>query len=442
MKQIILITLSLFTLIPASEAQNGKLIDQVVAIVGDKKILQSDIESQRMQYRARGMNKDNLSCQLLNDLVTQKLLLRQAEVDSLEVSENQVQSQLDMRLRYFIRQIGSREKLEQYYNKSIPEIRQDFRELLREQIRTQKMRQQLISDVSVSPKEVRAFYRNMPQDSIPMINKKVQISQIVKYPPQSVQAERQARQRLLELRERIQKGDKFSTMAVLYSEDQGTASKGGELGFRTAQELDPAYADAAFSLQEGEISSVVQSAYGYHIIKLIDRRENEVNTRHILIKPDIKVAQKQKVMNQLDSIATEIRTGNISFEQAAIKHSDDKKYKMNGGIMVNPKNASNEFELDELPQPDYNAVKDLKVGQISDPYEAKDDKGKSIFKIIRLTSKTDRHKATIEEDYSKLSQMAKRKKQQEIIQKWINDKKKETYIHIDEAFQDCQITTH
>ena len=442
LKRTVLVTLLLFTLIPISQAQNGKLIDQVVAVVGDKKILQSDIESQRMQFRARGMDSENLRCDLLKELISQKLLLIQAEIDSLEVSENQVESQLDMRLRYFIRQIGSREKLEEYYNKSLPEIRQDFRELLREQIRTQQMRRQLISDVNISPAEVREYYENMPADSIPMINKKVQIAQLVKYPPESSQAERAARQRLLDLRERIMEGEKFSTLAVLYSEDRGTSSKGGELGFRTSDELDPAYADAAFSLQEGEVSSVVESAYGYHIIKLIERRDEEVNTRHILIKPQINPTQKRKVQSRLDSLATEIRTGEITFEQAVIEHSDDKEYKMNGGILVNPNNASNEFELDELPQPDYDAVKDLKVGEISEPYETTDEKGKTLFKIIKLVSKTDRHKATIEEDFSTLSQMATQKKQQRIIQKWIEQKKKETYIHIDESFQHCELNTY
>jgi len=442
LKTTVIATLLLLIIIPISQAQNGKLIDQVVAVVGNKKILQSDIESQRMQFRAQGMDSENMRCDLLKELISQKLLLIQAEIDSLQVSENQVESQLDMRLRYFIRQIGSMEKLEQYYNKSIPEIRQDFRELLREQIRTQQMRRQLISNVKVSPAEVREYYKNMPEDSIPVINKKVQLAQIIKYPPQSIQAERAARQRLLDLRERIMEGEKFSTLAVLYSEDRGTSSKGGELGFRTADELDPAYADAAFSLQEGEVSSVVESAYGYHIIKLLERRDDEINTRHILIKPQINQSQKQEVSLRLDSLAKEIRTGEITFERAAIEHSDDKQYKMNGGILVNPNNASNEFELDELPQPDYDAVKDLKVGEISEPYETKDEKGKTLFKVIKLVSKTERHKANIEEDFSTLSQMATRKKQQEIVKKWIEQKKKETYIHVDESFQNCGINTY
>lgn len=439
LKKIFITTGLLLTIIPATWAQNSKLIDQVVAVVGDKTILQSDIESQIMQMRAQGMSSSNLRCNLLDELISQKLLLIQAEKDSIEVSDNQVEEQLNMRLRYFIRQIGSREKLEDYYNKSIPEIRADFRDLLNEQLRTQKMRQELIQNVTVSPAEVEEYYNNLPEDSIPTVNQKVQIAQIVKYPPESEEAEKQARQRLLELRKRIQEGEKFSTLAVLYSEDRGTSGKGGELGYRTADELDPAFADAAFSLQEGEMSGIVESSYGYHLIKLIDRRDDEINVRHILIKPDIGPEQRQQVMTRLDSMATEIRKGNISFEQAAIEFSDDKQYKRNGGLLVNPQNASNEFELDQLPQADYNAVKDLNEGEISDPYQTQDDQGKMIFKITRLQERIGEHKANLENDFSTLQQMALEQEHRKVIQNWIRKKKSNTYIHIDDSFKNCQI---
>lgn len=438
-KKLFITGVLLITIIPVSLGQNSKLVDQVAAVVGEKTILQSDVESQIMQMRAQGSGFSNLRCNVLNELISQKLLLTQAEKDSVEVSENQIEQQLDMRLRYFIRQIGSREKLEQYYNKSMPEIREDFRELLGEQLRTQKMRQQLIQDVKVSPSEVEEYYNNMPEDSIPMINQKVQVAQIVKYPPESNEAAKQARQRLLEMRKRILDGEKFSTLAVLYSEDRGSSSKGGELGYQTAEELDPAFADAAFSLQEGEVSGIVESSYGYHLIKLIDRREDEVNVRHILIKPNIGPEQRQKVMTRLDSIATEIRKGNISFGQATMKFSDDRRYKRNGGLLVNPQNASNEFELDQLPQADYNAVKDLNEGEVSEPYQTQDEKGKMIFKIIKLQERIQEHKANLKKDFSTLQQMALQKKRQKTIQNWIKQKKANTYIHIDDTFKNCEI---
>ncbi|MGM0530702.1 MAG: peptidylprolyl isomerase [Bacteroidota bacterium] len=440
LKKIFITTVLLSTVLTATLAQNQRLIDQVVAVVGDKTILQSDIESQLMQMRAEGMGSSNQRCDMLDQLISQKLLLIQAERDSIEVSNNQIEQQLNMRLRYFIRQIGSKEKLEDYYNKSIAEIRADFRDLLNEQLRTQKMRQQLIQDVTVSPSEVEEYYKNMPEDSIPMVNQKVQIAQIVKYPPETEEAAKEARQRLLELRKRIQDGEKFSTLAVLYSEDRGTSGKGGELGYRTADELDPEFADAAFSLQEDEMSGIVESSYGYHLIKLIGRREDEVNLRHILIKPDIDPEQRQKVTARLDSIATEIRKGNISFEKAAIEFSDDKQYKRNGGLLVNPEDASNEFEMDQLPQADYEAVKDLNEGEVSEPYQTQDDKGKMIFKVTKLQEKTKEHKANLENDFSTIQQKALNKKHQEVIQDWIKEKKANTYIHIDNSFKNCEIT--
>jgi peptidyl-prolyl cis-trans isomerase SurA len=223
----------------------------------------------------------------------------------------------------------------------------------------------------------------------------------------------------------------------LYSDDPGTARKGGELGYRAQEELDAAFADAAFSLQEGEVSGIVESAYGFHIIKLIDREGDQVNVRHILIKPTVTIEQKQKVISKLDSIAQLIRTGDISFEKAAMEYSDDKQYKLNGGLLVNPMNSSNEFELEQLPNQDYTAIKDLKVGEISDPYEATDEKGRTVFKIVRLKSEIERHRANLEKDYDILKNAALQHKRQKMIQKWLKKKQEATYIHIDESFRNC-----
>jgi len=419
--------------------QKKVLIDQVVARVGDKKILQSDIENQILQLRARRYSSSNIKCEVFQDLLSQKLLLIQAEKDSLELSANQINAQLERRLQYFIRQIGSQKKLEEYYNKSMPEIKQDLREMLQEQLLTQKMRRQLVSDVDVSPGEVRAFYKNLPQDSVPMINEKVQINQIIKYPEETEKAESRARKKLLELRKRILEGEKFSTLAVLYSDDPATARKGGELGLRTAEELDPAFADAAMGLQEGEVSGIVESAYGFHIIKLINKEGDQFNVRHILKTPEISYKQKQKTIHKLDSIAKLIRSDEISFEKAALKFSEDKKYRLNGGLLVNPRDASHEFKLDQLPSSDYDAVKDLKVGELSDPFEAKDEKGHTVFKIIRLKDKIPSHKANLKEDFEVLRELAKKREKQKKIRNWLDEKQTSTYIHIDENFRDCNL---
>jgi peptidyl-prolyl cis-trans isomerase SurA len=435
-KKLLLVSILFFSIIFSLQAQKKVLVDQVVAVVGEKYILHSDIENQLMQMRAQQISGVN-DCRVMKDLLAQKLLLIQAQKDSITVSSNQIESELERRLRYFIRQIGSEEKLENYYNKSIPEIKQDLRELLHEQMLTQQMQNQLMQDVEVSPREVKEFYNNLPKDSIPMVNKKVEINQIVKYPSENEEGELQARRRLLELRKRILEGERFSTLAVLYSDDPGTARKGGELGYRAQEELDAAFADAAFSLQEGEVSGIVESAYGFHIIKLIDREGDQVNVRHILIKPTVTIEQKQKVISKLDSIAQLIRTGDISFEKAAMEYSDDKQYKLNGGLLVNPMNSSNEFELEQLPNQDYTAIKDLKVGEISDPYEATDEKGRTVFKIVRLKSEIERHRANLEKDYDILKNAALQHKRQKMIQKWLKKKQEATYIHIDESFRNC-----
>jgi len=438
LKKSLITSILLISFVIPSFTQDKILIDQVVAIVGDKKILQSDIENQLLQLR--GQRYATMSeCQVLKDLVSQKLLLIQAQKDSLTVSSNQIESELERRIQYFVRQIGSEQKLEEYYNKSIPEIKQDFRKLLREQMLTQQMQSQLMQDIEVSPKNVKQFYKNLHEDSIPVINKSVQINQIVRYPSETEKAEIEARNRLLELRKRILKGEKFSTLAVLYSDDPGTARKGGELGFRTQEELDPAFADAAFSLQEGEVSGIVESAYGLHIIKLLAREGEQVNVRHILIKPEVSMKQRQKVMNKLDSIATVVRKDEMTFEEAALKFSEDKKYKMNGGLLVNPRTSGNEFQLDELPNQDYQAIQNLQVGEISEPFEAQDENGNTIFKIVKLKSRTERHKANLEQDYNRIKQLALQQKRQKYIQKWLTKKQKETYIHIDEGFRDCDM---
>jgi peptidyl-prolyl cis-trans isomerase SurA len=323
----------------------------------------------------------------------------------------------------------------------MPEIRQDLREMLEEQLKTQKMRRQLVSDIDVSPSEVRKFYNNLPKDSIPMVNEKVQLNQIIKYPQETEEAEARAREELLELRKRILEGEKFSTLAVLYSDDPATARKGGELGLRTAEELDPAFADAAFGLQEGEVSGIVESAYGYHIIKLIKREGDQINVRHILKTPEVSFKQKQKTITKLDSIARIIRSDNLSFEKAALKFSDDRKYRLNGGLLVNPQDASNEFKLDQLPSSDYEAIKDLKVGEISEPFEAQDEKGNTVFKIIRLKDKMPAHRANLKEDFEVIRELAKQREKQKKIQNWLSDKQQSTYIHIDEDYRHCKLKT-
>jgi len=421
-------------------AQERLVADRVIANVGDKIILQSDVENQVIQLRAQGyQGKEDIKCDVFEELLVQKLLLIQAELDSIQIGVNQVESELEARLNYFIRQIGSQEKLEEFYNKTMIEIKEDFRPLIREQILTQTMQRTLVSGVKVSPKEVEEFYKNLVEDSIPMVNTHYQINQIAVYPPEDEKARADAREKLLNIRERIINGERFSTLAVLYSEDPGSARRGGELGFRTSDELDPEFAKAAFRLtDDGGVSRIVESEYGFHIIQLISKQGNQVNVRHILITPKVDIEQKIKAKNRLDSIANLIKNDSLSFTSAALRFSEDEQSRLNDGLMVNPRNSSTRFDLEELPKAEYNVVKDLKIGEISDPFETIDNKGKTIFKIIKISEKIEAHKANFKDDYEMIEEIAIMQKQQRKFEEWLKERKKKTYIHIDDSFINCK----
>ncbi|HAN20011.1 MAG: hypothetical protein A2X13_05000 [Bacteroidetes bacterium GWC2_33_15] len=428
----------LFISIHFIQGQDKQMIDQVVAVVGDKIVLQSDIENQILQMLAQGYKSENMRCEVLEELLAQKLLLTQAELDSLTVGYNRVESELERRLMYFIRQVGSEKKLEEYYNKSILEIKEDFRPLINEQLLTQMMQSEIVSDISMSPNEVSRYYKNIHPDSIPMINTEYEIQQVVIRPAANEEAKAEAREKLLSLRQRITDGERFSTLAVLYSEDPGSARKGGELGFRTQDELDSEFAKAAFNLKGDGVSRIVESSFGFHIIQLIAKEGNQANVRHILIKPKIDINEKAKATERLDSIAKLLRNEEITFKVAAVKYSDDEKSRLNEGIMVNEQNASTIFELDELPQEMYNVIQKLKIGEISEPFESTDDQGDIVYKIIKIKQMKEPHKANLKDDYEKVEQMALMTKQQTVIENWLEEHKKKTYIHIDDSFKNCE----
>lgn len=421
-------------------SQEKMMIDRVVATVGDKIILQSDIENQVIQIVTQGYPASaNMDCEVLNQLLTQKLLLTQAELDSIQVGAGRVESELERRLMYFIRQVGSEKKLEEFYNKSIIEIKEDFRPLIEEQLKTQMMQSNLVSDIDVSPRAVQKFYKAQPEDSIPMINTQYEINQILIYPSQNEEAKNEAREKLLSLRQRIVDGERFSTLAVLYSEDPGSARRGGELGFRSKDELDPEFAKAAFKLSDdGGISRIVESEYGFHIIQLIARESNQVNVRHILVIPKVDIEQKVATKNKLDSITNLIKLDSLTFAKAALKFSEDEQSRLNEGLMVNTMNSSTRFALDELPSNEYSVIKDLKVGEISQPFESRDENGKIAYKIVKIKKQIEAHRANLKDDYELIEQMALMEKQLEVVDKWIEEKKKKTYIHIDDSALKCE----
>lgn len=427
--------LSLFIYTPLIVAQ-PLMIDRVIGIVGDYTILQSDIENQYLQYRGQGINMPNFRCEIFKDLIHQKLFINQSKIDSIDVSESNVELELNRRMQYFISQVGSQEELEDYFGKPVIQIKEDFREDIRNMLITQTMQHNITENVKTTPSEVRKYYNSIPKDSIPFIDAQVEYQQIVRYPPLSEEAIFEVKERLLDLRKRILEGDSFETLAILYSEGP-SASEGGEIGFMAKGELDPEYAKAAFSLKEGGISKIIESEFGYHIIQLIKRRDETVNTRHILMKPKISPESRKAAINKLDSILVEIRKDSITFDRAAFFFSEDKNTAVNKGIVVNPETNSTQFQLTSLGTKDYLVARDLKVGEISEPFESVDENNKVIYKVIRLKSRTDPHKANLDQDYMLLQNMTLDEKNNKVIQDWLEEKKNETYIHIDKAFEDC-----
>jgi peptidyl-prolyl cis-trans isomerase SurA len=421
------------------------LIDQVVAIVGNEMILQSDIESEYLQVKAQGITiKGDARCSILEKLLEQKLMVNQAKIDSLEVSPSSVELQLSNRLDYFVNQIGSEKELENYFGKTMIEMREDFRDLIYEQMLVDKMQGVITDGIKITPSEVRSYYNSIPKDSIPFIEAKLEIQQIVIYPASTEEAIFAVKERLLDLRKRILDGGSFATLAVLYSEDPGSSKTGGEIGFLSKGELDPEYAKVAFSMKEGQVSKIVESAFGYHLIQLIERRGDRVNTRHILLKPKISPDAMLAAKNKLDSIAEAIRKDSLTFELASLVFSGDVDSRMNGGLCLNsksdsPNNGTSTFAMNDFDAEDYYMIKNMNVGDISPAYNSKDKNGKVIYKIVKIKSKTAPHYANLEQDYQYIQALALRNKQQEAVAKWVTDKQATSSISINSSFNRCNL---
>ncbi len=440
--RILHIILVIFSLLPVIHGQTDKqILDQVVAVIGDNMITESEVYERYIQIKQSGQNlrmsEKAAKCRLLEELLLQNLLLDQAKIDSITIEMSQVELQLQQRLDFFIERIGSVEKLENYFDQSLSDIKEDLRKSLRDQMLTERMRQEIIKNVKPTPSEIKEYYQSLSKDSIPYVEAKIIMAQIVKYPEYSGKAILEVKQKLLDLRKRIMEGEEFSTLAVLYSEGE-KATRGGELGYKGKGELPPKYAEAAFRLKKGGISKIFETEQGFHIIKLIDQKDNKVKTQQILIRPDYVPNTIEQTKKYLDSIATLIRTSDdLSFEKAAIKYSEDQATQKSGGIILNSNTGTSEFEMDELQPNDFYIVKNLNEGQISEPYESIDENGRTLYKIIMIKSKVKPHKANLEEDYNLIKNMLKAKKQQEVFVEWIQKKQKTTFIRIDENYQAC-----
>ena len=420
-------------------AQNAQVIDKVVAVVGKNIIMQSDIEEQYMQYRLQGGIKGSASsirCEILEDLLFRKLMLNQAELDSIEVTDTQVEAEMDYRIRYYLSQLGSQEKVEKYFNKTMSEIKDELRTIIKDQKMIEEVQRNIVQGVSATPSDVREFFNSIPSDSIPMISAQYEIAQLVKKPPITLDEKLEVKERLYGLRSRILKGERFSTLALLYSEDPGSAKKGGELGFQGRGELVPEFEAAAFALKDGEISEVVETEYGYHIIQMIERRGDYINVRHILLTVKVSPEALQTAYNELDSIANLIRNDSITFDEAVRKFSDEDD-KVNGGYLVNPNNGSTMFSAEDLDQQVSVVINKLQVGEVSNPVPMKTKNDKDAYRLLIIKKKTTPHKANLKDDYAQIQQWTMQKLRQEAINKWIDAKSSKAYVKICDDYSGC-----
>ncbi|MFZ4741380.1 MAG: foldase protein PrsA [Bacteroidales bacterium] len=437
-KAIFLILIFLF-IVFQSKAQNG-VIDQVVAIVGGNIIKASDIEQQYNQMKIQGNFKsgDNAKCSILENILVSKLMLNQAKVDSVNVSDEQVESELERRLRYYIAQVGSKEKFEEYYKKSINEFKDEFRDNIRNQMLVQMMEGNITDSKKVTPNEVKKFYDEIPADSIPLINAEYEIGQIVRQPAISKAEKEVVKQRLGELRERILKGEKFSSLAALYSEDPGSAKRSGELGLFGRGEMFPEFEAAAFNLKTAdEVSNIIETKAGYHILQLIERRGDFVNVRHILLMPKVSPYELQKAKFYLDSIYSIVNDSAMNFEKAALKFSDDPS-KNNGGIIVNPNSGNSKFGAEEIDPTLFFVIDKMKVGDLSKPIIMNDNDGKQAYRIVYLKSRSSAHRANLKDDYDKIQNATLERAKADAVKKWINDKIGKTYIKFFDNYKDCK----
>ena len=439
MKTTVLCMMLLLCLGQTLSAQDN-VVDEVVWVVGDEAILKSEVEEARLNalYQGRRFDGDPY-CVIPEEIAVQKLFLHQAELDSIEVSENDVIRQVDFQTNQFIANIGSREKMEEYFNKTSSQIRETLRENVRDGLRVQQMQQKLVGEVKVTPAEVRNYFKDLPPDSIPFIPTQVEVQILTSEPAVPQEEIDDVKARLRDFTERIVSGEsQFSTLALLYSEDPGSRTRGGELGFMGKGQLLPEFANVAFNLQDpNKVSKIVETEYGFHIIQLIEKRGDRVNVRHILLKPHIPQEALDNAVAHLDSIADKIRNNEYTFEQAAMYISDDKDTRNNHGIMANPNTNTSKFELQELPQEIAKVVDGMKVGEISDPFMMINENGKEICAIVKLKSKTEGHKATISEDYQRLKDLVTQKLGNERLHEWVTEKLKTTYVRIDDNWKNC-----
>lgn len=421
-------------------SHRSNVVDEIAWIVGDEIILKSDVEEQktRMQMEGEKIIGDPY-CYIPEQLALTKLFLDQAKIDSIEADDKQVDQQVEMRLSYMVGQIGSKEKLAEYFMKDYEDIRNELKEMVRTQMLVQQVQSKIVGTIQSTPAEIRKFASSLPEDSLPNIPNQVEV-QILTVEPYITKAEiEEVKDKLRDFQKRCDEGNtSFSTLAIFYSEDTESAKRGGELGFMGRGQLVKEYADVAFAMYEpGKISKIVESEFGFHLIQLIERKDEKVNTRHILLKPKASLENMNKAKERIDSIANLISEKKLTFEQCVSLYSTDKNTRNCSGILTNMQTGTTKHEMQELPQEVGKAVYTLEEGQVSKPFLMVDRSGKKVYCIAKLRSKTKAHKADMSHDFALLKQMYEAHKKQEKLDNWIAKKQKSTYVHIDENWKNC-----
>ncbi|WP_282037114.1 peptidylprolyl isomerase [Saccharicrinis aurantiacus] len=438
-KHILLVVLTFLIAGTTAEAQKN-IIDEVIAVVGDNAILKSDVEYQYQQAVMQGMSaKGDLKCKLFEQQLIQKLMLNQAILDSVEVSENNVINEVDRRMNEFINRAGGKEKLEEWFNKSVLQIKKEQMKTVREQIMTESMQRNITENIEPTPSQVRAYYRKTNQDSLPMVPVQYQIQKIAAYPKIEQKEIDAVKNKLRDFQKQVADGRDFSTLAVLYSEDPGSATTGGDLGWSTRGTFVPEFANVAFNLQEKDkVSKVVETEFGYHIIQLVDRKGERIHVRHILLKPKISSQSNNDAIARLDSIKGLIDDEKMSFDEAALRFSMDKETRNNSGLMVNMRTQSSSFELSAIQDPSLaKQLQRLKEGEVSEPFKIKDEKAKDVYVIIKQKEKIEPHRANLKDDYQLVQNIMTEKRRSDAIDDWVRQKQLETYITINEDWAGC-----
>jgi peptidyl-prolyl cis-trans isomerase SurA len=411
------------------------LADGVVAVVGNEIILQSDVSIMKETLKREG--QDRSECEVLNELILEKLLVHHAAIDSVVVDDAEIDDNISRRLEQLIAQIGSERRLTEYYKKSVVEIKEEMRPLMRNQLTAQRMQSTITENVKVTPVEVENVIKGLPLDSLPLIGTEVELAQIIINPKVSAKSEQEAIERLDQLRTRILNGSSFATMAILYSEDPGSNRNGGEYkGIKRGQFVTE-FDAVSYNLEVGEISKPFKTEFGYHIVQLQAKRGEELDLRHILVKPKLEQKDLDIAQGRLDSIRTAIKAGTLSFESAAERFSEDEETKLNGGIMLNPNTMDVTFNLDQLDRGIFYAIQNLEVNDLSEASLVRDPQGKEYFRLIHLRNKIDPHRANLKQDLALLKQYVENQRRQQTMDAWVARKKAETALKVNGSYSEC-----